>query len=96
MSHDKDHRPLMDGDREVGGLWCHEVLGGLSDYLDGELTPEVRTMVEAHLQGCDTCANFGGRVGTVLSAVKSKLAKPAPLENALRDTLLKVMWADRD
>jgi anti-sigma factor RsiW len=82
----------MKGDREVAGLWCHEVLAGLSEYLDGELPDDSRGQVESHLSQCDTCANFGGQVSMVVSALKDKLANPAPLPNPLRDTLVRAIW----
>jgi hypothetical protein len=50
----------MAHDREVAGLRCTQVLAHLSDYLDGELDPQTRAQVEAHVQGCDWCERFGG------------------------------------
>jgi len=63
--------------REVGGLWCTEVLEQLPDYLEGELTEAERASLEAHLGGCDWCARFGGTYAKVVGSVRAQLG-PAP------------------
>jgi anti-sigma factor RsiW len=34
---------------------CHELLGSLSEYVDGALGPELCAELERHLAGCDNC-----------------------------------------
>lgn len=34
---------------------CQSLLDQLSDYLDGELDPEVCRLIESHLRGCADC-----------------------------------------
>jgi len=34
---------------------CKQLLGSLSDYIDGELQAELCAELEAHLEGCDNC-----------------------------------------
>lgn len=64
--------------RNVAGLWCGQVLEGLSDYLDGALSPEQVAAVEAHLAGCPLCARFGVDVQRTLAAVR-EMAPPEDL-----------------
>ena len=35
---------------------CQEVWREVSNYLEDDLTPELRAAIEAHLKGCDHCA----------------------------------------
>ena len=35
---------------------CQQVRRELSNYLDGDLTPELRLQIEKHLAGCSHCA----------------------------------------
>jgi anti-sigma factor RsiW len=37
---------------------CLELAERLSEYLDDELTPELRREVEAHVRDCATCEEF--------------------------------------
>ncbi len=34
---------------------CHELLGQLSDYVDGSLEQQLCTELEKHLSGCENC-----------------------------------------
>jgi len=34
---------------------CQALLGSLSEYIDGELPPELCKEIEKHLEGCDNC-----------------------------------------
>ena len=34
---------------------CQTLLGSLSDYIDGELPPNLCAEIEKHLEGCDNC-----------------------------------------
>jgi anti-sigma factor (TIGR02949 family) len=34
---------------------CKQLLGSLSDYIDGELQAELCAELEQHMEGCDNC-----------------------------------------
>ncbi len=34
---------------------CHQILGSLCDYIDGELDPELCAELERHLADCENC-----------------------------------------
>jgi mycothiol system anti-sigma-R factor len=34
---------------------CNDVMGQLWEYIDGELTPERTTLIQAHLDRCQAC-----------------------------------------
>jgi anti-sigma factor RsiW len=77
----------MPTDREVAGLRCGQVLELLGDYLDGELAPERRAQVDAHLEGCDWCERFGGSMSGVVASLRranQKVAPPDLLARVLR------------
>lgn len=81
----------MAHDRWVAGMRCSEVLGGLPDYLDDELSPEVRARVEAHLRGCDWCEQFGGHYAALVGTLRERLVSAddpdAQTRRRLRDRL---------
>jgi len=66
----------MDGEKDIGGLRCRQVLALLSDYLDGDLDEPRRVQVVAHVQGCDNCARFGGAFATAVGALKTLAHDP--------------------
>ena len=68
MSHAK-----FEGDRSVGGAWCHEVLEMLEAYVEGTLSDEQLRALQAHVGECHTCASFGESYGKVVQAVRSGL-----------------------
>lgn len=39
-------------------MTCRELFERLSEYLDGELPPEVRQEIRRHMDGCAPCVNF--------------------------------------
>jgi anti-sigma factor RsiW len=34
---------------------CHQLLGSLSEYVDGELSDEICTLLEHHMEDCEDC-----------------------------------------
>lgn len=60
----------MQGEREVAGMRCSEVLEDLSAYVDGDLDAARRAQIEAHLAGCNRCERFGGEFGTLVQSVR--------------------------
>jgi anti-sigma factor RsiW len=71
---------MLTGEREVGGLRCSDVLERLSEYVDGELPPDVVARIHEHLRGCDACERFGTRFAGVVRALRQELAKPDPVD----------------
>jgi predicted anti-sigma-YlaC factor YlaD len=61
------------GERLAGDLWCSDVLGLLSDVLDGGLAPEVQGRVQVHLAACDQCSRFGDEFARVIRDLREGL-----------------------
>lgn len=78
----------MAHNRKVAGIYCNEVLAGLSDYLDGDLSPEDVARVQAHLRGCDWCERFGGEMGAVVGQLKKQLSSAPSLDPEIADELM--------
>lgn len=74
-------------DRDVAGIRCREVLGELSDYLDGELSDDRVAQINAHLRGCGNCERFGGRFGALITVIRKFLSDPPPLDEAVEQGL---------
>lgn len=77
----------MAEERLVGGLLCGEVLARLSEYVDGELAPDQKERVDAHLRGCDVCERFGGEFAAKVAALRRQLREAAPVDDAVAERL---------
>ena len=81
----------MEGNRQVAGLWCSEVLEQLSDYLDGTIDPTSRARIEEHVRGCDVCARFGQRFSVTVTALKASLGAPRPMPPTAAERLRRTL-----
>jgi predicted anti-sigma-YlaC factor YlaD len=79
----------------VAGLSCRQVLGHLGDFLDGDLPPDTLATVQQHLSGCRTCEQFGGRVATVVAALRAEAGAAAAVPPATHTRLLAHLAAHR-
>jgi len=75
-------------DTVIAGVRCRDVLNELSNFLDGTLSVERKTMIDGHLAGCDRCARFGGDVAHIIAQLRASLGAPTPLAPDRADQLL--------
>jgi anti-sigma factor RsiW len=60
----------MQGEQQIGGVWCSEVLALLTRFLDGDLGEDELAVLKAHVGGCSRCAQFGGAFQQVIGALR--------------------------
>jgi len=65
---------------------CKQLLGNLSEYIDGELQAELCAMIDEHLKDCDNCRIV---VNTLRKTVElyEQTAAPVSLPDVVRDRL---------
>lgn len=61
----------MKNEVQRGGLWCHEVLQLLDDWVDESLPNEVAEQIAHHVAACDRCARFGGRYARLVATLRT-------------------------
>jgi len=68
---------------------CKEILAALSDYVDGDLDPELRRALQKHLADCNPCQLVVDNVRQTITVYKSgrPLELPAELCERLRRVL---------
>ena len=66
---------VLRDEQQLAGLWCSEVLSGLTEYLEGGLDAETRRKVIAHVKGCDRCERFGGAFGASIQAIRKSASE---------------------
>ncbi len=68
---------------------CHDLLGDLSEYLDGEASAEVCAEIERHMAGCNQCRVV---VDTLRKTISLYRTLPQPeFPAAARERLYKVL-----
>jgi anti-sigma factor (TIGR02949 family) len=55
---------------------CKELLGSLSSYIDGDLSPELCQELEKHLAGCDDCRIVLNTTKRTIDLVHAPVEKP--------------------
>ncbi|NJC95693.1 MAG: hypothetical protein C3F07_10690 [Anaerolineales bacterium] len=73
---------------------CDELLGSLSAYIDGDLSPELCQELEKHLAGCDNCRVVLNTTKRTIDLVQTPLEKP-DLPDDVRERLFKRLNLDR-
>jgi anti-sigma factor (TIGR02949 family) len=65
---------------DIGMLNCTHVLAELSNYLDGEVSPEMKQALEGHLAKCRRCSLVYNTTRKTLKIVTESGAFEVPLE----------------
>ena len=65
-------------------LDCRHVLAELSNYLDGEISPEIKQALEEHLAKCRRCSLVYDTTRKTLKIVTEVGALEVPLEASAR------------
>lgn len=72
---------------------CEELLGSLSEYIDGELNPELCQELEKHLAGCDNCRVVLNTTKRTIDLVHAPMEK-TDLPEDVRERLFKRLNLD--
>ena len=72
---------------------CEELLGSLSAYIDGDLSPELCQELEKHLAGCNDCRVVLNTTKRTIDLVHTPLEKP-DLPEDVRERLFKRLNLD--
>lgn len=71
---------------------CHELLGQLSDYIDGELEATLCAELETHLAECPNCRVMVDTVRKTITLYQSQAPTELPVE--VQERLYKVLELD--
>jgi anti-sigma factor (TIGR02949 family) len=74
-----------------GSRECREIFERLSEYLDGELDPDLCSSLESHMDGCDPCQAFMESLRRTVRLVRDQDPRKVPPEviRAVRAALAK-------
>ena len=72
---------------------CESLLGSLSEYIDGELSPELCQEIEKHLAGCENCRVVLNTTRRTIDLVQAP-AEKAGLPDDVRERLFKRLNLD--
>ena len=72
---------------------CANLLGSLSEYIDGELSPELCQEIEKHLAGCENCRIVLNTTKRTIDLVHAPIENP-DLPDDVRERLFKRLNLD--
>lgn len=72
---------------------CAHLLGSLSEYIDGALSPALCEEIEKHLAGCENCRVVLNTTKRTIDLVQSPVEQP-PLPDDVRERLFKRLNLD--
>jgi anti-sigma factor (TIGR02949 family) len=72
---------------------CESLLGSLSEYIDGGLSPELCREIEKHLEGCENCRIVLNTTRRTIDLVHTPVEKP-DLPDDVRTRLFKRLNLD--
>ncbi len=78
---------------EHAHLNCEALLGSLSEYIDGELNPELCQEIEKHLAGCENCRVVLNTTKRTIDLVQAP-AEKTDLPDEVRERLFKRLNLD--
>ncbi len=70
---------------------CRELLGLLSDYVDGELDPELCAAIERHMAECNPCQVVVDTLRKTVTLYHELSAETAPLPKEVQERLLRAL-----
>ena len=71
---------------------CKALLGSLSEYIDGELPPELCQEIEKHLDGCENCRVVLNTTRRTIDLVHAPMNQDVPAD--VRERLFKRLNLD--
>ena len=71
---------------------CEALLGSLSEYIDGDLAPELCQEIERHLAGCENCRVVLNTTRRTIDLLQDPDAQPVP--DDVRERLFKRLSLD--
>lgn len=73
---------------------CHALLHSLSDYIDGELNPELCAWIDQHLAGCNNCRIVIDSLKRTISLYQTIQSAESDLPDQVRQRLYKHLELD--
>ncbi len=73
---------------------CQSLLGYLSDYVDGELDPELCMEIDQHLQECHNCTIVVDTLRKTITLYHSAASQPAEVPGVVRERLFRTLNLD--
>lgn len=73
---------------------CHALLDSLSDYIDGELGPDLCSKIEHHLEGCENCRIVIDTLRKTVSLYQATAEESPSVPQEVRQRLYRVLELD--
>jgi len=79
-----------DRTKEIPVMNCHELLGAMNEYVDGDTQSALCQALQAHLADCDRCRVVIDNIRQTITLYRAGQAVPLP--PGLHQQLAAIMW----
>ena len=79
---------------DQGPTKCQSLLSYLSDFMDGELSPDLCEQIENHLAECHDCTVVVDTLRKTISLYHTSAANPEELPGVVRERLFRTLHLD--
>jgi predicted anti-sigma-YlaC factor YlaD len=73
---------------------CQDILGYLSDFVDGDLNPEFCVLIQQHLDECQNCTIVVDTLRKTISLYHKTASEPAEVPSVVRERLFRTLNLD--
>jgi anti-sigma factor (TIGR02949 family) len=89
-----DHEKIPLRTQSASNPHCHDLLGNLSEFIDGSLKEELCDQIRQHIEGCENCRIVVDTLRKTVDIYQSIAVDPPEIPEEVRERLYRSLALD--
>jgi len=89
-----EHKNITASTHLTGSPQCHDLLGNLSEFIDGTLKEELCDQIRQHMEGCENCRIVVDTLRKTVNLYQATSAQPPVVPAEVRERLFHSLALD--